>query len=127
MLKGGLTEAAAYDKARKELYRSRHAREVESRVAKEEAMAYGAFFGKGPVEIGMELEDVQYANWFEWAKKENLAQQQANSNMYTGDEADDAATESLQEPEQEELQQVSDQVPSSRAGQTALGGAAVHP
>lgn len=123
MSKGGLTEAAAYDKARKELYRSRHAREVESRIAKEEARAYGAFFGKGPLEVGMELEDKQYANWMEWAKKENQAMAAQASNAYTGDE--DAAE--IREPEQEELQQVSDQVPSSRAGQTALGGAAVHP
>jgi small subunit ribosomal protein S23 len=123
MRNGGLTEAAAYDKARKELYKTRHAREVESRIAKEEARAYGAFFGKGPLEVGMELEDQQYANWVEWAKKEQQALAQQASNAYTGDEAENAAAGTGQE----ELQEVSDQVPGSKAGQTALGGAAVHP
>ena len=123
MRKGGLTEAAAYDKARKELYRTRHAREVETRIAKEEARAYGAFFGKGPLEVGMDLEDVQYANWVEWAKKENQILQAQQSNAYTGDEAENSAVETGQE----ELDEVSDQVPASRAGQTALGGAAIHP
>jgi small subunit ribosomal protein S23 len=117
------SQAAAYDKARKELYKTRHAREVESRIAKEEARAYGAFFGKGPLEVGMELEDQQYANWVEWAKKEQQALAQQASNAYTGDEAENAAAGTGQE----ELQEVSDQVPGSKAGQTALGGAAVHP
>ncbi|KAL1586644.1 hypothetical protein WHR41_04522 [Cladosporium halotolerans] len=122
----GLTEAAAYDKARKELYRTRHAREIENRVAKEEAMAYGAFFGKGPLEIGMDLEDEQYANWLEWAKNQAmLLQAQANS-AYTGNESDESQT-SISDPQQEELQLVEDDVPASRAGQTARGGAAVHP
>jgi small subunit ribosomal protein S23 len=123
MRKAGLTEAAAYDKARKELYKTRHAREIESRIAKEEARAYGAFFGKGPLEVGMDLEDVQYANWVEWAKKENMMLQAQRSNAYTGDEAEQSAAEEGQE----ELDEVSDQVPASRAGQTALGGAAIHP
>lgn len=127
MHKEGMKEAAAYDKARKELYKTRHAREVESRIAKEEARAYGAFFGKGPLGIGMELEDVQYANWVEWAKKENNLLAQQASNAYTGDEAETAAAELKGSEDQEELQQVSDQVPASRAGQTALGGAAIHP
>lgn len=123
MQKGGMTEAAAYDKARKELYRTRHAREVESRIAKEEARAFGAFFGKGPLEVGMELEDQQYANWVEWAKKEQQALSQQQSSAYTGDEAENAATETGQD----ELDYVSDQVPASQAGQTALGGVALHP
>jgi len=123
MRNGGLTEAAAYDKARKELYKTRHSREVESRIAKEEARHYGAFYGKGPLEVGMDLEDVQYANWVEWAKKENMLLQTQASNAYTGDEAENSAAETGQE----ELQETSDQVPASRAGQTALGGAAIHP
>ncbi|KAM0711484.1 hypothetical protein Q7P35_000850 [Cladosporium inversicolor] len=123
MRNGGLTEAAAYDKARKELYKTRHAREIESRIAKEEARAYGAFFGKSALEVGMDLEDVQYANWVEWAKKENMMLQNQKSNAYTGDEAEQSAAETGQE----ELDEVSDQVPASRAGQTAQGGAAIHP
>ncbi|KAM0715684.1 hypothetical protein Q7P37_009183 [Cladosporium fusiforme] len=127
MKKGGLTEAAAYDKARKELYRSRHAREVESRIAKEEAMAYGAFFGKGPLEVGMELENVQYGNWYDWAVKENQMLQAQAANAYSGNEAEESAAAEIKDPEAEELQEVSDQVPSSQAGQLAMGGAAIHP
>lgn len=123
MRKAGLTEAAAYDKARKELYKTRHAREIESRIAKEEARAYGAFFGKSALEVGMDLEDVQYANWVEWAKKENMMLQAQRSNAYTGDEAEQSAADEGQE----QLDEVSDQVPASRAGQTAMGGAAIHP
>ena len=126
MKKGGLTEVAAYDKARKELYRSRHAREVESRIAREEARAYGAFFGKGPLEVGMELEDVQYAKWVEWAKAENMALAAQASNAYTGDEAETSAAETMV-GEPEELQEVAGSIPASSAGQTAMGGAAVHP
>lgn len=126
MRKAGMTEAAAYDKARKELYRTRHAREIEGRVAKEEAMAFGAFFGKGPLEVGMELENQQYVNWYEWAKKENMLAQARAESAYSGSENEENQLAS-KDSEQEELQRVSDQVPSSRAGQTALGGAAIHP
>ena len=45
------------------------------------------------------------------------------SNAYTGDEAENAAAETGQE----QVDEVSDQVPASRAGQTAMGGAAIHP
>ena len=65
-----LSLSAAYDQARKELYRYRHAQEVEQRVAREEALASGAFFGQGPLEIGNYLEDKQYEDWRKWAEKE---------------------------------------------------------
>lgn len=118
--------AAAYDQARKELYRQRHAKETETRVAREEAMATGAYFGPGPLHIGMQLEDKAYEDWKQWAEKEIVAFKQLQGSAYSGTENENADLE-IQEPQQEELQEVSSQVPGTKAGQTALGGAAVHP
>jgi small subunit ribosomal protein S23 len=53
----GHSKATAYDMARREFYQHRHLSEIRARVAKEEALHVGAYFGKGPLEIGMELED----------------------------------------------------------------------
>lgn len=126
LLRTGLRPAAAYDQARKELYRQRHAKETETRVAREEALATGAYFGPGPLQIGMKLEDHAYEDWKRWAEKEIQALKQLQGSAYTGTE-NEAAELEIQEPEQEELQEVSSQVPGTRAGQAALGGAAVHP
>ncbi len=65
-----MTRPEAYDQARKEFYDLRLQQDVERRVAKEEALATGAHFGKSVNEIGMELEDAEYERWKEWAKKE---------------------------------------------------------
>lgn len=119
-----LNSATAYDQARKELYRHRHAKEIETRVAREEAMAVGAYFGPGPLEIGMHLEDQQYDHWKKWAAKEIEAAKALQGSAYTGTE--EAGLDST-ELGQEELQEVSSEVPATRAGQTAQGGAAIHP
>jgi small subunit ribosomal protein S23 len=87
-----LSEPAAYDKARTEYYNHKHSAEVEKRVAKEEAMAYGAFFGPGALEIGMQLEDQQYENWKEWAIKESNALKQLQSSAYGEGEAPEDPT-----------------------------------
>ncbi|KAG9238400.1 37S ribosomal protein S25, mitochondrial [Amylocarpus encephaloides] len=63
----GKQKMEAYDIARKEFYALRHEEEVERRVAKEEALWSGAYFGKGPLEVGMELEDKVYEEWKDWA------------------------------------------------------------
>lgn len=126
LLRTGLAPAAAYDQARKELYRYRHFREVEARVAREEALAVSAYFGPGPLEIGMQLEDQAYEQWKTWAAKEIAAQKQLQGSAYTGTEAEEPGLE-VQEPEQAELQEVAENVPGSRAGQTAAGGAAIRP
>ena len=84
-----LSEAAAYDCARKELYRVRHAREIQARVAHEEALATGAYFGPGPLEIGMRLEDKSYETWRSWAEKQALEQQNARASRYSGADVDD--------------------------------------
>lgn len=118
--------AAAYDQARKELYRQRHAKETEARVAREEAMATGAYFGPGPLQIGMQLEDKAYEDWKAWAEKEIVAAKQLQGSAYSGTETENADVD-IVEPEQEVLQEVSDQIPGTKAGQTAQGGAAIHP
>jgi len=79
-----LTEDQAYDIARKEFYRLRHREEVERRVAKEEALWTGAYFGKGVIEIGMGLEDKTYEKWKGWALKEVEAIEMQKAAAYTG-------------------------------------------
>ena len=120
-----LSSAAAYDMARKELYRNRHYKEVQLRVAREEAQATGAYFGLGPLEVGELLEDRAYENWKLWAVKETQALRALSGAAYSG--VDEASAVEIQEPEQAELQAVGDSVPGSRTGQTARGGAAVRP
>lgn len=96
LMSTGIPSATAYDTARKELYRVRHANEIEARVAKEEALAVGAFFAPGPLEHGMKLEDQQYEAWKEWAKTETEALKQLQGSAYTGNEAE------LAEPQAED-------------------------
>lgn len=93
-----MTSAKAYDQARQEFYAIRHQEDVERRVAKEEALATGAYFGKSMLEIGMELEDKTYESWKEWAQNEVVVIEQQRSAQYTGSEleaADDASPEEV--------------------------------
>lgn len=123
-----LTRAKAYDIARKELYQARHAREIEQRVAKEEAQAMGSYFGLGPLEVGMQLEDQKYEEWRAWAEKEIAALKQLQGAAYTGMENEELDLGSGgEEVQQSQLDEVSESVPTSRGGKEALGGAAVHP
>ena len=78
-----MTKSSAYDVARKEFYALRHEEEVERRVAKEEAMWTGAYFGKSFLEIGMQLEDKVYEGWKEWASKEIEAAERNRDAAYT--------------------------------------------
>lgn len=84
MNEGGLTKNQAYDIARKEFYALRHEEEVERRVTKEEALWVGATFGKGPLEIGMELEDKTYEGWKEWATQQVQTMEMLRDSAYTG-------------------------------------------
>ncbi|KAK5127541.1 hypothetical protein LTR85_006881 [Meristemomyces frigidus] len=127
LMSRGLSNAAAYDAARKEFYRFRHSRETETRVAKEEALATGAFFGPGPLDIGMKLEDQQYEAWKAWAAKEITALKQLQGSAYTGNENEEGGVGALEDSTQEDLREVSESIPASRAGLEARGGAAVHP
>ncbi|TAQ85070.1 hypothetical protein B7494_g6593 [Chlorociboria aeruginascens] len=79
-----LTPEHVYDIARKEFYELRHEEEVERRVAKEEAMYTGAYFGKSALKVGMELEDETYEGWKVWATKEYETMVQQREAAYTG-------------------------------------------
>ncbi|KAK3073717.1 mitochondrial ribosomal small subunit component, partial [Teratosphaeriaceae sp. CCFEE 6253] len=100
-----------------------------TRVAREEALSTGAFFGPGPQEIGMKLEDQQYEKWKEWAIKEVAALKQLQSGAYTGQESEEpeSAGRDASGPgvEREELQEVGASVPGTRQGVEARGGVAV--
>ena len=98
-----LSKASAYDKARREFYAHRHLSEIRSRIAKEEAQHVGAYFGKGPLEIGMALEDKAWENWKLWATTQIEDEQSKRAQMISGqpiesedlsaDEYDDAMAE----------------------------------
>ncbi|KAK5656274.1 hypothetical protein OQA88_5037 [Cercophora sp. LCS_1] len=66
----GLTKEKAYDIARKEFYALRHREDIERRIAVEEASVVGGYFGKTYIQVGMQLEDMQYERWKSWATDE---------------------------------------------------------
>jgi len=72
----GMMEDKAYDIVRREFYALRQEEDVERRVAKEEAMKVGAYFGKSYLQVGMELEDKEFERWKNWAGK-NITDLQA--------------------------------------------------
>ncbi|KAF2718197.1 hypothetical protein K431DRAFT_315090 [Polychaeton citri CBS 116435] len=126
--------AAAYDTARKELYRARHAQEIERRVAREEALATGAYFGMSPLDVGNKLEDEQVENWKAWAEKEVIALKQLQGGGFggqrgseegEGEDGMDSTEDGLGDYAGQELQEVSESVPASKRGQTARGGAGI--
>lgn len=80
----GLGKNEAYDTARKEFYALRQEEEVERRVAKEEALWVGAYFGKTALEVGMELEDKTYEHWKVWATNEVETMERQRLSAYTG-------------------------------------------
>jgi small subunit ribosomal protein S23 len=89
----GMTSTKAYDIARREFYALRHVEDVERRVAKEEALSTGAYFGKSILEIGMELEDQSYEEWKAWAMKEiELLNQQRDAAYTSFDSTDEEDT-----------------------------------
>jgi small subunit ribosomal protein S23 len=91
----------AYDIARKEFYALRHEEELERRVAKEEALWTGAYFGKSALEVGMELEDKTYDDWLKWAKTNVETLERDRAAAYTSiPEVDDVETESVGEGEE---------------------------
>ncbi|KAF2662145.1 mitochondrial ribosomal protein [Lophiostoma macrostomum CBS 122681] len=122
-----MSKPEAYDQARREFYRHRHLEEIRRRVAKEEALHVGAYFGKGPNEIGMALEDTAFENWKAWAAQQIEEEQQMRAQMFSGPVAAEETNELNEDEFEEALQEVQDSVPHSKEGQSALGGAAMHP
>ncbi|KAJ4294307.1 mitochondrial ribosomal small subunit component [Kalmusia sp. IMI 367209] len=120
-----LSKPAAYDIARREFYQHRHLQDVRRRVAKEEALHVGAYFGKGPLEVGMELEDKTWESWKRWAREQIDDEEAARAQLFSGSQPNnEVMNEAEYEAATEELQP---SVPQSKAGQPALGGAAAHP
>jgi small subunit ribosomal protein S23 len=78
-----MTSTKAYDIARGEFYALRHEEDVERRIAKEEALSTGAYFGKSVLEIGMDLEDKYYEEWKAWALKQVELLNQQKDAAYT--------------------------------------------
>ena len=118
-----LSRENAYNQARQEFYDARLKEDVERRVAKEEAMASGAYFGKSTLQIGMELEDIEFERWKAWASKEYEAlEQQGQASLNAGigfseeHSSGDLDTGGA-------LEEISSQAPN----QEAFGGAIVHP
>jgi small subunit ribosomal protein S23 len=120
----GYSKPKAYDQARREFYQHRHLEDIRRRIAKEEAQSTGAYFGKGPLEIGMELEDKTFESWKEWATQQIEDEQSTRAQMFSGPQT----AEELDGDEFDAaLEEVQDEVPASKEGQPALGGAAIHP
>ncbi|KAI9751688.1 MAG: hypothetical protein M4579_005953 [Chaenotheca gracillima] len=121
-----MNPARAYDLARHEFYDLRHQEDVERRVAREEAEATGAYFGKTALEVGMELEDKAYEDWKTWALAEAEAARTRDSATQAGYEGPEQAATNPDDPEVEAgLEEVSDSIPAQ--GKDAQGGVPVHP
>ena len=121
-----ITPGQAYDRARKEFYDLRLQEDVERRIAREEAISTGAYFGPSKLDIGMELEDQEYERWKLWAQKEVEQIEQRKAAMYHGgDMNEDMALEANEAEHDAALEEVSDQIPAQ--GQSAQGGAMLHP
>ena len=115
-----MTRPEAYDQARKEFYDLRLQQDIERRVAKEEALATGAQFGKSVNEIGMELEDQEFERWKTWAKKEAEAIKQKEAAMYTGFNDNETSLDADSTEADSTLEEISDSMPTQ--GRSAVGG-----
>ncbi|KAL8380800.1 hypothetical protein RB595_005203 [Gaeumannomyces hyphopodioides] len=78
-----LSKNAAYDKARREFYELRQEEEIERRIAREEAMMVGAYFGKNSLQVGADLENHEYERWKTWAAKRHTEREAARAAAYT--------------------------------------------
>lgn len=113
-----MTKPAAYDMARREFYQHRHLADIRRRIAREEALHVGAYFGKGPLEIGMGLEDKSWEDWKAWAGKQIEDEQQARAQMFSGPQTDEPALSTGEFDAA--LDEVQSSVPESSQGQSAV-------
>lgn len=117
-----LSKASAYDIARREFYQHRHLAEVRQRIAKEEALHVGAYFGKGPLEIGMELEDRAWENWKAWAAKQIEDEQSVRAQMFSGPQNEgDAETDMTAAEYDDAVKELGTAAFSTPQGQPSLG------
>jgi small subunit ribosomal protein S23 len=128
MKHAGHSKASAYDLARREFYAHRHRSEIRSRIAKEEAQHVGAYFGKGPLEVGMELEDKSWESWKRWANQQIEDEQAMRAQMFSGQQ-DEGAGADMSTGEYdlavEELASTGS-VPNTPQSQVVPGGVPVH-
>ncbi|KAH7084877.1 37S ribosomal protein S25, mitochondrial [Paraphoma chrysanthemicola] len=125
----GESKASAYDTARREFYAHRHLSEIRSRIAKEEALHVGAYFGKGPLEIGMELEDKSWESWKRWATVQIEDESAMRAQMFSGQQDEGGEGGDLSSGEYERaIEELSDagSVPNTPQGQVAAGGVPAH-
>lgn len=121
-----LSKASAYDQARREFYKHRHLSEVRLRIAKEEAQHVGAYFGKGPLEIGMQLEDQSWENWKRWATQQIEDDQATRAQMFSGNQ-DEGATEMSTAEYDNAVEELQPSTPNTPASIAPLGGVTAHP
>jgi len=86
--------------------------DTERRVAREEALATGGYFGKSAMDIGMELEDKEYENWKKWAEKQVELANQRQAAMYTGVDDSDTAIEVETQELKASLEELSHPIPA---------------
>ncbi|KXJ86729.1 37S ribosomal protein S25 [Microdochium bolleyi] len=99
----GMTRVKAYDAARREFYQLRQEEDVERRIAAEEARAVGAYFGKGFLQIGLELEDREFESWKKWAGKQIEIVRTEQTSAYTSFGEEDAVEDAADaDPAEEE-------------------------
>jgi small subunit ribosomal protein S23 len=126
----GHSKATAYDMARREFYQHRHLSEIRARVAKEEALHVGAYFGKGPLEVGMELEDKSWEAWKRWATVQIEDEQAVRAQMFSGaqDEPGEGADMTAGEYDLaiEELVDTGS-TPNTPQSKVVPGGVPIHP
>lgn len=101
-----ITKSHAYDIARREYYGERHIDAVEARVAREEAMAYGAHFGKSAIEISQGLEDAQFEDWKTWALKQVEREKQIAGSAYSGEVPEEEVSEKVADPIYEAVEEL---------------------
>ncbi|KAL8969341.1 MAG: hypothetical protein Q9183_002044 [Haloplaca sp. 2 TL-2023] len=118
-----MTPAKAYDQARKEFYEMRLQQDIERRIAKEEAMATGAYFGMTALQVGMQLEDKIFDDWKGWATNQSIKLEQSRAAMYTGIDNSSAVLPEDGAETQGGLDELSSSIPAQ--GQEALGGTPV--
>lgn len=121
-----LSKASAYDQARREFYKHRHFDEIQSRIAREEALHVGAYFGKGPIQVGMELEDRTWENWKRWATTQIEDEQAMRAQLFSG-QADEGSGADMSEAEFDQaVDELQPSAPNTPQSQAPLGGIAAH-
>jgi small subunit ribosomal protein S23 len=126
MKHASLSKSSAYDVARREFYKHRHLSEIRQRIAKEEAQHVGAYFGKGPLEIGMQLEDRTWENWKRWANSQIEDEQAMRAQMFSGQQEEGAGGDMSQGEYEQAVEELQPQVPNNPQGQAPMGGVAAH-